>query len=80
MANDRHQTSAGVHPDPQTTIHDLFERVREHPDFVFGTVFVLGDFAEETVPSEFSVKQAEEALAQTGNRLIADAGGWPQDG
>ena len=80
MAHDSNQTDTGNGKPPQReTIHDLFARIREHPDFVFGAVFALDDFADGTVPGEFSPKQAEERISETGNRLIADAGGCPQD-
>jgi hypothetical protein len=54
------------------TIHELMQRVREHPDFVFGTYFCTGDFPGEQVPEDFPVNRATDALAETGNLLIAD--------
>jgi hypothetical protein len=55
-------------------IHELFLRVQQHPDFVFGAIFVLGDFADATVPDAFSPKWATGALAERGNAMIVDAG------
>jgi len=60
-------------------IFDLFERVRAHPDFVFGTIFVHDDFAGDDVPDDFSAKWATGTLAERGNQLIADAGAFPSD-
>jgi hypothetical protein len=31
------------------SIHDLFDKVQKHPDYVFGTVFVREDFTPENV-------------------------------
>jgi hypothetical protein len=58
MAHDSNQTDTGRgNPPPQReTIHDLFTRIREHPDFVFGTVFSLDDFADGKMHGEFSPK------------------------
>jgi hypothetical protein len=58
-------------------IFELFRRVQHHPDFVFGTIFVRGDFADETVPAAFSPKWATDALAERGNAIIDDAGATP---
>jgi hypothetical protein len=66
-------------PQQQETLHDLFTRVREHPEFVFGTVFEVGDFGDRSVPDDFSPKQAEARIVETGNRLIVEAGGWPDE-
>jgi hypothetical protein len=64
-------------------IHDLFQQVRDHPDFVFGTIFVTADF-----PSEQAAEQArdthwdkafENQLVETGNSLISDEFGTAQD-
>ena len=60
-------------------IFDLFERVRAHPDFVFGTIFVLEDFARGAVPAGFSPRWATDALAERGNQMIGDAGATPLD-
>jgi hypothetical protein len=80
MAADSNQAETdGRGEHREETIHDLFTRVRQHPDFVFGTVFVLADFSDLKVPDDFSPKHAEEAIVERGNRLIADAGVWPED-
>ena len=58
-------------------IFELFRRVQQHPDYVFWTIFVLDDFADETVPAGFSPKWATDALAERGNAIIDDAGATP---
>lgn len=52
------------------SIYDQFRGVREHPDFVFGTIFVRGDFPGGVVPETFHRREASEALAQAGNEYI----------
>jgi hypothetical protein len=54
------------------TIFDLMAKVREHPDYVFGTIFVRGDFPGEVVPDDFPVRQVEDRLAEHGNEMIDD--------
>jgi hypothetical protein len=51
-------------------IDALFRRVREHPDFVFGTIFVRDDFPRGEVPEEPSSKWANDTLAERGNLYI----------
>lgn len=58
-------------------IVELFRRVRAHPEFVFGTIFVRDDFAHATVPTTFSSKRATDMLAERGNQMIDDAGAAP---
>ena len=53
----------------QPTIHDLMKAVREHPDYVFGTVFTREDFAGD-IPWDFSPSRAEDALVERGNAYI----------
>jgi hypothetical protein len=52
------------------TIFDLMQAVRRHPDYVFGTAFVVGDFPDEIVPEDFDSGQAEDWLVQAGNEFI----------
>lgn len=52
------------------SIFDLMRAVREHPDYVFGTIFVTGDFPDEQVPDDFPVNRATDALAEAGNEFI----------
>jgi hypothetical protein len=62
-------------------IHELFRRVREHPDYVFGVIFVLDDFPHREVPDDFSPKHASDMLAERGNEAIADvtaSGDWDE--
>jgi hypothetical protein len=58
-------------PDPPS-IHDLFEQVRQHPDFVFGTIFVREDFPGSDVPEDFPRRFAADLLAERGNLFIDD--------
>ncbi len=60
-------------------IHSLFRRVQKHPDFVFGTIFVRGDFPRGEVPDDFSRKWATDILAERGNLYIADPVGVDED-
>lgn len=60
-------------------IHELFRKVREHPEFIFGTIFVPGDFPNEDVPEDFPRSQATDRLAETGNLLIGDLCGMEDD-
>lgn len=52
------------------TIHDRMQRVREHPDYVFGTYFTVHDFDDDRVPDDFPVNRATDALAEAGNQFI----------
>lgn len=54
------------------SIHDLFKQVREHPDYVFGTIFVRGDFPEGEVKWEEygDAKHAEEHITAAGFEYI----------
>lgn len=56
-------------------IFELFRRVREHPDFVFGAIFVAGDFPNDAVPEDFPSNRADDALAERGNEFIFDIAG-----
>jgi hypothetical protein len=54
------------------SIHDLFQRVREHPDYVFGTIFVREDFPNGEVKwGEYGgAKYAEEHITAAGFEYI----------
>jgi hypothetical protein len=56
------------------SIHDLFQRVREHPDFVFGTIFVKDDFPNEEVrwAKWFSAQAADKDLNERGQEYILE--------
>lgn len=56
----------------EESIHDLFQRVREHPDFVFGTIFVLDDFPHREVPDDFSPKHTTDRMIERANEEIAE--------
>jgi hypothetical protein len=51
------------------SIYTLMTQVREHPDYVFGTVFTVEDFPEG-VPDSFSESKANDALVERGNEFI----------
>lgn len=58
-------------------IHELFRQVRDHPDFVFGTIFTLGDCGG-TLPEGFDAKAGrvgEEIIAQRGNEYLENQWG-----
>lgn len=53
------------------SVHDLFAQLREHPDFVFGTIFVRDDMeldVAEKIKAE--PKRAEEAIVAAGFEAI----------
>lgn len=52
------------------SIFDLLKRVRQHPDYVFGTIFVPNDFPDGRVPEDFPTEHANDALAEAGNLFI----------
>jgi hypothetical protein len=59
-----------------SSIYDLMKRVREHPDFVFGTIFTRDDFDGNEAQGEAiaaAPKHAEEALVAAGNTYIENA-------
>jgi hypothetical protein len=57
----------------------LLNRVREHSDYVFGTVFVPGDFPGQSVPEDFSRRRAVDWLAEAGNEFIGFTVGYDED-
>lgn len=75
-------------PDPgePESIHDLFARVREHPDYVFGVIFVRDDFPNGEVSWDewHDPKHAEEHITAAGFEYIEfgvpgsrdDSGHW----
>lgn len=48
------------------SIHELFQRVREHPDFRFGVIFVEEDVEEYPAPPDGRWKWAEEHMTAAG--------------
>lgn len=56
------------------SIHDLFQKLREHPDFVFGQIFVRDDLEGQGIdPDKFTashVKWAEEAMVAAGFEFL----------
>lgn len=50
------------------SIYDLFTKVREHPDFLFGTIFTPDDFDNPKTIAKIKERanRAEEALAAAG--------------
>lgn len=65
-------------PEPPS-IFDQFEHVRQHPEFVFGTIFVRQDFPGANVPEDFSPRFASDALAERGSLLIGDLATYCED-
>ena len=54
-------------------IHDLFSKVREHPDFVGGTIFTADDIPEgRKLPDDWREKHLTDPLAERGNELLDD--------
>ena len=51
------------------SIHDLFARVKAHPDYLFGTIFVTKDLPVEKL-NDLGVKWGEEALVAAGAEYI----------
>jgi len=58
---------------------ELLDRVREHPDWVFGTIFVIADFPGGKVPEDFSARHAIDCLAEAGNEYIELTVGCGED-
>lgn len=54
------------------SVHELFKEVREHPDFVFGTIFVKEDFpgGEPRWLPTGGQDWAEDHLVAAGNTFI----------
>lgn len=55
-------------PDDES-IYDLFQKVRNHPDYVFGTIFTTDDFPDG-VPDDFNGDYATDHMAEAGNEYI----------
>lgn len=57
------------------SIHDMFAEVKEHPDFVFGTVFVKDDLPKDFEWGDLhDPKHAEDHIVQAGFEYIENAG------
>jgi hypothetical protein len=54
----------------QDSIFDLFNKVRDHPDFVFGAVFTKHDLPDSVRPSDDVKKRAEEAMVRVGFEVL----------
>lgn len=55
----------------EESIHDLFAKVRAHPDFVGGTIFTLDDVAERgELPSDWKEKWLTDRLVECGNETL----------
>ena len=66
-------------PSTQPTIHEFFEAVRNHPDFVFGTIFTIHDFSERehAFLRDFLTYDAEDSITFAGNIFIEESGFRP---
>jgi len=62
-----------------STIFRMFDSVREHPDYVFGTIFVPGDFPGGKVPDDFMSNRADDRLAEEGAMFIELTAGFDED-
>lgn len=59
-----------------TSIHDLFQKVREHPDFRFGTVFVAADIEDGDYDwNEHDPKWAEQHITRAGFEYLEEVAG-----
>ena len=60
-----------------TSIHDLFQQVREHPDFRFGTIFVAGDIEDGDFEwdEENDEKWAEAHITAAGFEYLSEVAG-----
>lgn len=74
-----HKRTRRMDGEPVPDIFDLWRKVQAHPDYVFGTIFVPGDFPNEEVPEDFPANRATDALAERGNLYIIDTVGEPED-
>jgi hypothetical protein len=54
------------------SIYSLFDKVKEHPDFVFGTIFTKDDLPGSMVPSSNMKKRATEAMVVIGFEFLKD--------
>lgn len=54
---------------PTPSVYELMRQVRDHPDFVFGTIFTIDDF-DDDVPDDFNENRAQDALVEAGNDYI----------
>jgi len=59
-------------------IHDLFKKVQDHPDFLFGTIFVEEDLVGRTMDPDFLFGTifGDDALILAGARFIE---AWTED-
>ena len=59
-----------------TSIHDLFQQVREHPDFRFGTIFVRGDIEDGGYGwNAEDPKWAEQHITRAGFEYLDEVAG-----
>lgn len=57
--------------DDKRDIHNLFAEVRNHPDFLGGTIFVHADIPKgRRLPSDWREKWLTDPLAERGNQLL----------
>lgn len=52
-------------------IHELFRKVREHPDFIGGTIFTTGDIPEDhRLPDDWNQWRLTDRLVERGNEVL----------
>lgn len=63
-------------PELEQEIFDLFAKVREHPLFVAGTIFIEGGDTKDDLTDQQrrDLRRIDDALAETGNEIICDLG------
>ncbi len=55
------------------SIYDLMQQVRNHPDFVGGTIFTTDDVPEgKRLPPDWREKWLTDRLAERGNEILDD--------
>jgi hypothetical protein len=51
---------------PLTPIYDLITQLREHPDFLFGTIFTTNDLVSKQTTDEFNQDDVEGYMSDVG--------------
>ena len=57
----------------EPSIFDLMQRVRSHPDFIGGAIFVTHDVPEgKRLPADWNQKWLTDRLCEHGNEILID--------
>jgi len=54
------------------SIHDLFAKVKAHPDFRFGTIFVADDLPDDAPTDPGAYRGFRDYMTESANQSIAD--------